>query len=99
MILQFHPQFREDVEQVASYYDARQDGLGIKLITEIIRSVTKIQDFPEAYRVLHRDVRRCRIGVFKSYGILYRFLHKEGVIRILSLKHDAQNQDFGHERK
>lgn len=81
----FRPIAAGDIEAVYGRYELARPGLGDEFLVEAGRTVDAVVAFPEAYPVVHRDVRRALIRSF-PYGLLYRILDElpSGYGRFLS---------------
>ena len=52
MTYEFHPDALFELEQTASYYDAREAGLGIRFIDSVEETVGRILDAPTRWRII-----------------------------------------------
>ncbi len=66
----FHPEADEELLSAIRYYQECQEGLGDDFFYEAQSAIKRILDFPKAWPILERDVRRCLLNRF-PYGILY----------------------------
>ena len=64
------PAQRELLETVERY-NQESDGLGFEFAAEFRRTVARIEQFPEAWPLLSRRTRRCRMKRF-PYGVIYQ---------------------------
>jgi len=85
----------EDLESAAAFYNGCRSGLGAEFVEEVEHSISRIMDGPLTFSFISRDVRRVRVHRF-PYDIYFRV--EGGVIRILAVKHDAQDDDFWTDR-
>ena len=67
----FRPAAAADIEAIHERYEEERRGLGSEFLVETGRTVETVVNLPEAYPVLHRDMRRALIRRF-PYGLLYR---------------------------
>jgi toxin ParE1/3/4 len=70
MTHRFHPGAAEEFAESVRYYLDRSQALGERFAAEVRRTIRRIVDSPERWRVLEDDVRRCMVRVF-PYCILY----------------------------
>jgi hypothetical protein len=71
-------------DDAADYYNAQQPGLGLDFLTEVERTVERIQQFPNAWPTVSQRSRRCRLNRF-PYGLVYQV--KSERIVILAVLH------------
>jgi len=69
MKFSFHPDAEAEFEQAVSYYEARQNGLGLDLADDILVTVTRILEYPKAGSPFSKSTRRCLAKRF-PYGII-----------------------------
>jgi plasmid stabilization system protein ParE len=76
---------RDDLHDAIVYYEAQRRGLGAEFRDEIRSTLERIERFPEAWRPLSQDIRRCRTHRF-PYGVIYQVRAEEigGVLRCLN---------------
>lgn len=86
----FHPEARIELSNAIEYYEKCEAGLGVDFYTEILSSIEKIIDFPEAWTVMGDDIRRCLLNRF-PYGILYSVEpQKIYIIAVMNLHREPQ---------
>jgi plasmid stabilization system protein ParE len=66
----FRPEARADLESAYRWYEDRRRGLGEELLLVVDAAIEQIRRAPEAYPVVHRDVRRVLTRRF-PYGVFY----------------------------
>jgi plasmid stabilization system protein ParE len=79
----------EDLERAFDYYQAQRHGLGVEMVEEFRRAVTRIVEHPAAWQALDATYRRCRLHRF-PYGIVYRFDAGAGQAVIVAVMHLSQ---------
>ncbi len=92
MKLTYHPAAEAEVVAAARFYERAVSGLGGQFLDEFDRSIARILEAPERWRVIKNDKRRYLMARF-PYGIYFRIAGDE--IRILVLKHHSQHPDYG----
>ena len=78
------PEAEEEIEQAYRWYEEQREGLGADFLLCVEEGIEKIQRDPQAYPLVHRNIRRILIRRF-PYGIFYRTLHD--LIIILAVFH------------
>ena len=76
----------QEFDETVKYYNAESPGLGTKFIVEVVKSLERIQQFPEAWHPFTQNARRCQIRRF-TYGIIYQILEKEILIVAIANLH------------
>jgi plasmid stabilization system protein ParE len=76
----------EDLEAAFNYYEVRRQGLGVDLVEEFRRAVTRILEFPGAWQALDETYRRYRLHRF-PYGVVYRVDRSAGKAIIVAVAH------------
>jgi plasmid stabilization system protein ParE len=62
---------RDDLRDAIWFYETERPGLGAKFRDEVLSALERIKHFPEAWRPLSKNTRRCRTHRF-PYGVIYR---------------------------
>ncbi|MBE0507948.1 MAG: type II toxin-antitoxin system RelE/ParE family toxin [Marinospirillum sp.] len=89
---------QQELDDVFDYYEAEQQGLGKRFISEVTATLARIKDFPEAYQYIGTRTRRALVGHF-PYGVLYHYKKETQVILILAIAHLHRNPDYWLSRK
>jgi len=84
-----------ELDEAIAYYEDKEGGLGLRLLSEINNSVGRILAYPEAWFRLSANTYRCRTRVF-SYGIIYQI--RSGEILIVALASLHREPDYWKER-
>ena len=95
MKIEFHEVAREELAQAIAYYDQQQEGLGEEFYTEFWRAIESIGDYPEAWRRLSKNTRRCRLHRFPN-GVVYRA--RDNKILIVAVMHLHREPDYFRDR-
>jgi plasmid stabilization system protein ParE len=78
-VLVFCPEVRVELDEVYSWYESQQLGLGDDFLEEIEQALDRICQMPEAYAAVYRDVRRSVVRRF-PYTIYYRIVSSRVII-------------------
>jgi len=92
----FRPAAAADIEAIHGQYEEERGGLGAEFLVEAGRAVGTVVSLPEAYPLLHRDVRRALIRRF-PYGLLYRTV--DDVIVFVGCFHTSRDPLSWRKRK
>ncbi len=97
MRVEYHPKAAEDLNCATDHHNAIRAGLGEALKAEVYGAIERIAENPQQHRVVDRDVRRCFVHRF-PYSVLFRVVGDD-LVRILTVRHHRQHQQFGLARK
>ena len=86
------------VDDAVAFYESEQPGLGKRFRGEVLRSVSRLIDFPSAYQELGQNIRRCLIAKF-PYGIIYHHDLNRSEILILAVGHLHRRPDYWTSRE
>lgn len=59
-----------EVDDAVEWYDSQSQGLGIRFLDDLDRTIRRIAAFPLSYTEIEPDLRRCLLTRF-PYGIIY----------------------------
>ena len=82
------PEAETDLTAARDWYEERMAGLGGEFILAVDALFASIQDSPDVYPIVHKNVRRGLTRKF-PYGVF--FAVEEGRIIILGVLHQARN--------
>jgi plasmid stabilization system protein ParE len=77
---------QQELDETVEYYNNELPGLGDKFLLEVLSSLERIQQFPEAWHPFTQNSRRCQTRRF-PYGIAYQILESEILIVALANLH------------
>lgn len=86
---------RQEFDETVEYYNTESQGLGDQFLFEVLSSLERIKQFPQAWHPFTQNSRRCRIRRF-PYGITYQILESE--ILIVALAHLHRRPAYWLER-
>ena len=92
----FHQKAVEEFEQAIDYYEGCSRGLGEQFAKEVYLTIQRILDFPKAWQILHKDIRRCLTNRF-PFGVIY--YQKDNQIIILAIMHLKRKPNYWKDRK
>ena len=71
-----------DLDAAADWYRGHSvdPRFSVRFLLEIRAVFEAIAEAPEAFPVVHRDIRRCRVLAFPAYSVFYRVLADAVVI-------------------
>jgi toxin ParE1/3/4 len=89
MKARIRPEAEEELEAAFHHYESKRAGLGIEMLDEFRRSVEKILQHPNAWRLLEGPYRLHRLRRF-PYGIVYKVVEGTNEILILAVHHSSR---------
>jgi toxin ParE1/3/4 len=95
MSIIYHPEAEMELNEAASYYEAKLATLGGQFIDEIETAIKFIAADPIRWRKIDREVRRYLLNRF-PYAIYYRLIADE--IRVLAIKHHSRSPEYWQHR-
>lgn len=60
-----------ELDEAIDYYNYEESGLGEDFLTEVLKSLDRIGQFPEAWHPCSKRTRRCKTRRF-PYGVIYQ---------------------------
>ena len=84
-----------ELDQAIEYYNYESPGLGDEFLTEVLKVIDRIGEFPEAWHRLSKRTRRCQTRRF-PYGIIYQIREEE--ILVVAVAHLHRRPDYWKER-
>jgi len=86
--LVFLPAARDDIELAYDYYENQQANLGDRFVAAVREEVSRIQNDPEIYGVVHKDVRAACVHRF-PYVVYYRVVVNR--IVVIAVQHGSRD--------
>ena len=97
MRLEFHRQIASDIFRIMDYYeDVAGPKLAGEFYAELRTCFQKAADYPEAYDIHERDLRRVNLERF-PYHFLFRIARDR--VRILVVRHHRRRPSLGVHRR
>jgi len=78
-VLVFRPEVQKELDEVYSWYENQQPGLGDNFLEQVAETLDRICQMPESYAAVYRDVRRAMVQRF-PYAIYYRIVSSRVII-------------------
>ena len=75
-----------ELDQAIEYYNYESPGLGDAFLTEVLKALDRIGEFPKAWHPLSARTRRCQMRRF-PYGIIYQVRQDEILIVAIANLH------------
>jgi len=91
----FHPDAEIEFEQIVTYYESRQNGLGLEFADELLATIARILDYPTVGSLFSKNTRRCLAQRF-PYGIIYQIY--EDTVRIIAVAHLRRRPEYWENR-
>ncbi|WP_230659217.1 type II toxin-antitoxin system RelE/ParE family toxin [Psychrobacter sp. I-STPA10] len=81
-------QAEQDMIELAHWYESQQVGLGNRFIDELENTFKIIQNTPQIYVVVYRDVRR---GLLRKFPVMVLYLIDNHTIQVIAIMHASRN--------
>ncbi|MDB9316035.1 type II toxin-antitoxin system RelE/ParE family toxin [Spirulina sp. CS-785/01] len=94
-VLVFRPEVQEELKEAYDWYENQTLGLGDEFLDCIDEVLNRINERPEAYAIVYRDVRRAVIQRF-PYIVYYRIVSSR--IVVTAIFHGRRNPKAWQER-
>lgn len=91
----FHPEAQAELDDAYAWYDGQLPGLGEAFLAAVREVLERVQECPEMYSSIYRDVRRGLTRRF-PYGVLYRV--QAGSIVVLAVFHGSRDPRVWQQR-
>ncbi len=88
MTVRVTPEAVADLTEAYEWYQQRRHGLGDELLRSVDAALAAIERLPEAYPVVHRDIRRALVRRF-PYALFYQATG--GEIMVIGCFHAARD--------
>ncbi len=89
------PEAEKDLDEAFKRYEKNSPGLGVEFLNCVDESLKVIQDTPEIYQNVYKNIRRALTHRF-PYGIFY--IIEEDVIIVLAVFHAKRNPKIWKKR-
>ena len=84
-----------ELTDAVAFYNQQSEGLGFQFAVEVQRTIERIAEFPEAWPVLSKRTRRCRMRRF-PYGLIYHV--RDETLLIVAVMHLHRHPDAWRDR-
>ena len=95
MTIRFLKEAESELDGAVAYYNAQLVGLGAEFAAEVSDGLARIEEYPRAWQLLDKRVRRYRLNRF-PYGLVYAPLPAE--IVVVSVMHLHRQPDYWKDR-
>lgn len=96
MNVKFLDEAQFELDEAIEYYNNELEGLGDRFLREVINTIERIIEFPEAWHPLSENTRRCQTRHF-PYGLIYSNL--DNIILIISVSNLHREPNHWQDRK
>jgi toxin ParE2 len=86
---------RIELREAYENYQAEREGLGLRFLKEVRRTIDFVRRFPNAAPSLGKPYRRCRLHRF-PYGIVYEQAPDE--LRVVAVMHFNRRPNYWRDR-
>jgi hypothetical protein len=91
----FHPDAQIEFNVSIDYYENCKKGLGKEFASEVFKTIQRILNYPKAWAVLDKNIRRCLTFRF-PFGVLY---YQDGeTIIVLAVMQLNRKPDYWQDR-
>ncbi|MEX1356316.1 MAG: type II toxin-antitoxin system RelE/ParE family toxin [Desulfobacterales bacterium] len=84
-----------ELDQAIDYYNYESPGLGDDFLAEVLKTLDRIGEYPEAWHRLSQRTRRCKTRRF-PYGIIYKIRGDE--IMVVAVANLHRRPDYWKKR-
>ncbi|MEN8690080.1 MAG: type II toxin-antitoxin system RelE/ParE family toxin [Desulfobacterales bacterium] len=84
-----------ELDQAIDYYNYESPGLGDDFLAEVLKTLDRIGEYPEAWHRLSQRTRRCKTRRF-PYGIIYQIRGDE--IMVVAVANLHRRPDYWKKR-
>jgi len=96
MRIEFLDEAQFELDDAIEYYNNEQEGLGDRFLQEVLKTIERIAQYPNAWHPLSKNTRRCQTRRF-PYGLIYTNL--ENSILIISVSNLHREPSHWQDRK
>lgn len=95
MRVEFTSEARDDLFEAAAYYEAREQGLGVRFRDEVAEVLRTVVTAPLLWRERKGGYRRVNCPVFPFY---IAYVIRDGVLVVVAVAHGSRRPGFWHGR-
>jgi plasmid stabilization system protein ParE len=95
MIVEFTTEARADLFEAAEYYEAKEEGLGVRFRNEVAQILQTVGSTPFLWRERPKGYRRVNCPVFPYY--LAYVIREESVV-VVAVAHGSRKPGFWYDR-
>lgn len=86
---------QEEFDDAVEYYNAQSPGLGDEFLLEVLSTLERVRQFPNAWHPYTQNSRRCQTRRF-PYGVAYQILESE--ILVVAVAHLRRRPGYWFDR-
>jgi len=87
---------QREIDAAARFFEGRKEGLGIQFYERVDEATGKIEQNPEGFQKIFKDMRHVNLEQFKEWGLFFR-IREDGSIVIACLS-GKRHPSLKHER-
>lgn len=91
MQIRFLEPAQYELDEAVDYYNAQVPDLGLAFLHEVLASLDRVKQYPDAWQFISKNARRCQLHRF-PYGIIYAKL--EDVLLIIAIGHLHRSPEY-----
>lgn len=95
MDIRFLDVAQEEFDEAVEYYNAQAPGLGDEFLLEVLSTLERVRQFPNAWHPYTENSRRCQTRRF-PYGVAYQILESE--ILVVAVAHLHRRPGYWFDR-
>lgn len=92
----FHPKAKQEFYDAISWYEEQKKGLGLKLLSAVEETLSRIKTNPELFPKVHKNFQMAVVEIF-PYSIFFKV--EKGDILVLSVFHQKRKPSVWKKRK
>lgn len=95
MKIEFLEPAQYELEEAVEYYNQQRHNLGFDFLSEVVDSIGRITEYPDAWQSLTSRARRCVIHRF-PYGIIYQI--RSDIILVVAISNLHRRPTYWQDR-
>lgn len=95
MKIEFLESAQYELDEAIEYYNQLRNTLGSEFLSEVVDSLGRIAEYPDAWQQLSKRTRRCLIHRF-PYGIIYQ--NRNDIILVVAISNLHRQPEYWQSR-
>ena len=95
MDIRFLDVAQRELDEAVEYYNTESRGLGDQFLLEVLRTLERIRQYPEAWHPFIQNTRRCQTRRFPN-GVVYQILESE--LLVIAIAHLHREPGYWQDR-
>ena len=91
MQIRFLQPAQYELDEAVAYYNAQAPNLGQRFLVEVLASLNRVCQYPDAWHPVSDKTRRCQLRRF-PYGVIYTKI--DDVILVIAIGHLHRKPEF-----